>query len=156
MSLTVVEFFEQKGAVEIFCEIGKDGKQFKDINNNVSISHQTLSTRLRQAKEASLLDKEIVNLNDQIWRPTFPGKEIYDELVEQGVVEHYEVFRVSRQEFEKAEASFTEWVNENGEDIVGDEIWSLGKSSNTYKKPDNPPDLDPTELTDKDEISDDK
>lgn len=154
MAFSPAELFAEKGTVEIFCEIGEGGGRFNEILENVSISHQTLTTRLRQAQEANLLTTESVNRGNgtvHIYKYTYAGSQIYQELDERGVVDNYEVFRVARQQFEEDEASFIEWMKQNEDDVIDWSRWETA-SGDVYGKPDDkdsPDPADPSDLSDR-------
>jgi len=57
MGISLAEFFEKKGTVELFCEIDEKGERFSELRELVSISHDTLSVRLSQAEDLNLLQK---------------------------------------------------------------------------------------------------
>lgn len=52
----VREFFEKKGSVEIWLAVDKNGSTWKEIFEQVDLSHETVSVRLGTAEDLDLLD----------------------------------------------------------------------------------------------------
>lgn len=61
MSKSFEEYFESKGAVELFCVIHPLGSGFEELLNDVPVSRGTLNTRLKEGEELGLVAKTLVS-----------------------------------------------------------------------------------------------
>lgn len=116
MGVSGQQFLDSDGAIELLCELDPIGSQFSELDEELPISHTTLTTRLGEAQELTLIEKRLVEKNGKqvtVYSPTNSGARIMLELRRNGVVETYHVLKDMRSRFEKKSDAVREWVDEN-------------------------------------------
>lgn len=116
MPISPTEFIGKKGAIEVLCEINPAGSRFQELTEGVSISRPTLSNRLAEGREASLLDTEAVagkrgTTHRHVLTPR--GATVRMLLFEQNVESSYKQYRTARLQFEKNKDKFREFLRQN-------------------------------------------
>ncbi|MFD1515814.1 winged helix-turn-helix transcriptional regulator [Halomarina rubra] len=118
MVLTVSDFLNEKGAVELICEVKPRGSRQNELEEALFLSENTLRKRLAQAVEVELLTRAPA--------PGEPGRTHYFLLAKQGIMlraalDHlgttttYEAYRDARLEFIKRAEEGRKWVEQNPE-----------------------------------------
>lgn len=120
MALSVENFLRLDGTMEMFCEIGSSGRRFSELEEELEISHTTLSKRLAQGEEIGLIKTEPID--DESGRshqylPTTNAVAMMRQLQFNGVLERYEMYKESRNRFEEKVEEIREWAEENPEEF---------------------------------------
>lgn len=111
MPISIDEYLSQKGAVELLCEIDPHGSGFEELLAELPISRPTLTDRLAQGREASLLALEGISgergaTHQHVLSPQ--GATIRLWLDDNGVTTGYERYKQTRKEFHDQ----VEWTRE--------------------------------------------
>jgi len=82
VSKSAKDFFDKKGAVELFVFLGESPKRFSELEQKVSISTATLSNRLIEGREAGLiaekLDSQTEGASKKIYELSDTGQELFE------------------------------------------------------------------------------
>lgn len=117
------EFLSKAGAIELLCEIdSKDGSHFGELDDELEISHTTLSDRLSEAVSLELIDTKTVvgdRGRSHIYHLTHRGIRLRNQMEESGVVAAYRMLREAQRSFSKRSDELLEWVAENPDEIHG-------------------------------------
>jgi DNA-binding HxlR family transcriptional regulator len=102
MPISIDEYLSLKGSVELLCEINPHGSRFEALLAELPITRPTLTDRLAQGREASLLDREAVSgelgtTHTHVLSPK--GATIRLWLDDNGVTVGYERYNQARKEF---------------------------------------------------------
>lgn len=141
MGVTPDEFFTNDGAIELFCELHQTGSRFTDLNNELPISHTTLSSRLGEAQELELIEKQLMERdgnNVTVYAPTNKGARLILELRRTGVMETYQLLKEIRSRFEERSDNVREWVYENPMEFTTDSDKHLRELDNALAWSDDP------------------
>ena len=107
----LTDFFEKKGTLEIFVEVGAGSRTFNNIEDAVLASSTTVSKRLQEARELNLIEiiyKSTDHGSQKRHALTRAGREIYLWAEELGIVETVK----RRQRIERKYRSDRElWIN---------------------------------------------
>lgn len=113
----VRQYLEKPGTVALIAELYHYG-QFTDLHDNVDIATGTLQRRLEEGQELGL-----VNLGDgsypsaNNYHLTEPGKRIYHELYDQGVLTQLVYSKRTRGWYEDTREWFFNWLESNPDEI---------------------------------------
>lgn len=113
MSLTIPDFLTKKGAVEVLCEIDPNGSRFKHLKRSVPVSHQTLSDRLDEGVEVSLLNRKIITTErgtGHTYTLTPQGATFRRYLEESATVIAYRQFKQTRTQFRTKKHDACQWA----------------------------------------------
>lgn len=113
MSLSVSEFLTGKGAVELLCEVDPNGSRFKNLEDEVPVSKQTLTNRLGEGVEASLLEREFITAErgtSHVYALTPKGATFRRVLEESATVITYRQFKEVQNQLEEKKAEMREWA----------------------------------------------
>ena len=116
MGISADEFLRLDGAIELFCELRPGGSRFSDLDDELSISHTTLTARLGEAQELDLIERKLVERDGDsvpVYAPTNTGARFMLELRRQSVRETYLLLKETRNRFEQRSDDVREWVREN-------------------------------------------
>jgi len=120
MSSRLVEFLaSQSGAVEILSSIDVDGTRFGELVDRVAVSRTTVSNRLHEAKELGLVTQEAITDErgtTHKWVLTGKGARLRQVLESEGVVKHYDLIQMYRQNIEESMEDVLEQVEELAEE----------------------------------------
>ncbi|WP_324759954.1 hypothetical protein [Haloarcula montana] len=120
MPLSTSEYLSRKGTIEVLCAISPSGSQFEELVTEVSISRPTVSQRLTEGQEVSLLHRKAVtrpNGTTHLHALTPRGATIRVRLFEQGTVLSYRQYNQARKEFNKSISEFHNSVDEHPPDL---------------------------------------
>lgn len=125
MALSVEDFLSKYMAVELLCEISKNGSRFTELEEALGIASDTLTNRKNEAIEASLLKAELIggeSRGSHKYLLTEKGARIRWELDTSGTTESYHASKNARQRFEKKADEVREWVAKNPDELESE--WS--------------------------------
>jgi len=86
--------------MEILATIEVDGTSFSELDEQVGVSHDTLSTRLDEARELGLVDAEAVvdeGRTKHRWVLTGKGVRVRRVMESVGLVKNYDLLQMSRE-----------------------------------------------------------
>ena len=115
MTTSFAAFFRRKGAVELLCIADQrdfEGR-FTDLDEEINVSHSTLSKRLSEAQELGLITVAInpeASSPENVYRTTRIGKEIQSEMRGLGLPRTYEKLRTIEELFAEGSEDFVEWA----------------------------------------------
>jgi len=122
------EFLKERGTIQVICAVGEDGARFGSIKDLVSVSHDTVSKRLRVGEEYfNLFTTETVpgeRGKTHKWKLQYAGSQVLEALEEQDAVKAFEDFVYYRQNYEDREEAFLEWIADHSDEI--DMRWETG------------------------------
>lgn len=140
MALSVDEFLSKYMAVELLCEISVNGSRFSELESALDMASDTLTNRLEQGVEASLLKIEFVRgegRSSHKYLLTEKGARIRWKLDTLGATESYHVAKNARQRFEQHADTLRTWVAENQDALESDE-WNRNlQFHQRYLRPDS-------------------
>lgn len=115
MDTSFASFFRRKGAVELLCIADRRDFQgrFTDLDDEINVSHSTLSKRLSEAQELGLITVAInpeASSPENVYRTTQTGKEIQNEMRELGLPRTYEKLRTVEDLFAEGSEDLVEWA----------------------------------------------
>lgn len=115
MNPSIAAFFRRKGAVELMCIADKRDFQgrFTDLDDEINVSHSTLSKRLDEAQELSLITVGInpeANSPETVYMTTPFGEEIQSEMRELGLPRTYEKLRTIEELFAEGSEDLVRWA----------------------------------------------
>ncbi|MFC6723089.1 winged helix-turn-helix transcriptional regulator [Halobium palmae] len=108
-----------KGAIELLCEIGRDGSRYTDLLGELDITSDTLTERLNEAQAALLVEVRAgghgpgKTVNEYNLRPR--GEKVRLHLMNTGTYSSYELYRETRKKFEEDREGAREWMVENSD-----------------------------------------
>ena len=112
----VVNYLDRKGAIEVLIAVASmDGVRYTDIEPNVSISSTTLSRRLSEGVECSVLElnqRPVEYGTEKLYRHTRLGRFLYRNMDEQNIVETQHRLRELKERQEQQIADFLEWADQ--------------------------------------------
>ncbi|UOO97035.1 winged helix-turn-helix transcriptional regulator (plasmid) [Halococcus dombrowskii] len=115
MNTSFAAFFERKGAVELLCIADRRDFQgrFTDLDDEINVSHSTLSKRLSEAQELGLITVAInpeASSPETVYRTTQTGKQIQNEMRKLGLPRTYERLRTVEELFAEGSEELVEWT----------------------------------------------
>lgn len=102
MPYSIDEYLSLKGAVELICEIDPYGSRFDDLVAELPISRPTVSNRLAEGREASILEVEAISGEQGTTHKhvlTEKGALVRLELEKNGTVVAWESYKQARRQF---------------------------------------------------------
>lgn len=120
MSNDLKDYLSQKGSVELICELGPHGARFKELDDALEISHQTIIDRLKDGQALSLIERELIEGErgtSHKYVLADKGRLLRVTMETSGVVESYYVLKESRKRFEENREEALELVNESADEI---------------------------------------
>jgi len=123
MNSSFAAFFRRKGAVELLCIADRRDFQgrFTDLDDEINVSHSTLSKRLSEAQELGLITVAInpeASSPENVYRTTQTGKEIQNEMRELGLPRTYEKLRTIEDLFAEGSEDLVEWAESLDAELV--------------------------------------
>lgn len=115
MNTSFASFFRRKGAVELLCIADRRDfhGRFTDLDDEINVSHSTLSKRLSEAQELGLITVAInpeASSPENVYRTTRTGREIQSEMRELGLPRTYEKLRAIEELFAEGSEDLVEWA----------------------------------------------
>lgn len=116
MPISIDEYLDEDGAVEVLCAIQPGGSRFTKLEKEVSISEPTLSKRLAQGREAGLFEEETIRgergtSNQHVL--SHKGGILWMKLQTLSVMQSYQRYNDARKEFNQKCELIQEWVTQN-------------------------------------------
>lgn len=110
------DFLSKDGSLEMIIEIGESGASFTEIDNNVSISHSTITERFSAVEGLRVFDKRISDdsASDHTYILDSKGQVVLRKLDEVGAIEKYYQLKKLRQDFEKSCSRVDELFADDG------------------------------------------
>jgi DNA-binding HxlR family transcriptional regulator len=124
MPLSVEDFLSKYMAVELLCEISLNGSRFSELEEALDMASDTLTNRLTEGMEASVLKTELASgegRGSHKYLLTKKGALIRWKLDTLGATESYHVSKNARQRFEQHTEDLRTWVAENPDALESDE-----------------------------------
>jgi DNA-binding HxlR family transcriptional regulator len=117
MSDSVEEFFRKNGAIGLILTIGTDGARFKEIVEQVVVSHDTLSNRIDEARDIGLIEtEEISDIGTSFTNTlTDSGEICYYIMLDSGLADSYMQYISAIKEYNKLSREFTQQVEDESE-----------------------------------------
>lgn len=146
----LVEFLTSRGTLEIICVIGDSGASPTEIEEQVSISHDTVTNRLRKGKTVyNVWDAELAP-RESNYRKRFyldgVGVNVKKQIDGSGMLEAFHQLLPYRQAFWETEEDVKEWIEDNEEEVKSDfTLGGMSKSSGDTYDQDVDPDVDESE-----------
>ena len=115
--MDIPEFLSKKGGIELVLEISLEGSRFTELQEELRISPQTLSNRLKEADELLLLGAEAEQRErgrTPVYYLTPAGKFLYENFENRGMVRVYNEYKDARNQFQHKSEEMREWVSESG------------------------------------------
>ena len=115
MNTSFASFFRRKGAIELMCIADQrdfEGR-FTDLDNEINVSHSTLSKRLSEAQELGLINVAInpeADSPENVYRTTQVGRQIQSEMRELGLPRTYEKLRTIEELFTDGSEDLVKWA----------------------------------------------
>lgn len=116
MPFPVEAYLQQKGAIELLCELDPYGSRFEELLEDIPISRPTLSKRLAQAREASLLEREFETSGRGTTHRhvlTDKGAQLRLLLEDRGVTADYRNYKTAYNRFNERKASTRDYIQSN-------------------------------------------
>ena len=115
MNTSIAAFFRRKGAIELMCIADKrqDYGRFTDLDDDINVSHSTLSKRLDEAQEIGLITPGFnpkASSTETVYNTTQMGRQIQREMKELGLPRMYEKLRTIEGLFIEESEEFVEWA----------------------------------------------
>jgi DNA-binding HxlR family transcriptional regulator len=140
MTISVEEFLSEYMAVELLCEISVNGSRFSELEEALDMASDTLTNRLNEGMDASVLKAELVggeSRGSHKYLLTEKGARIRWKLDALGATESYHVSKNARQRFEQHSNDLRKWVAENPDALESDE-WNRNlQFHQRYMRPDS-------------------
>jgi DNA-binding HxlR family transcriptional regulator len=117
---TIGEYLNRQGAVALLCAVSPSGSRFTELADAVDVSRTTLSHRLEEAQEASLLttvEAEGDQRTGHEYALTESGARLLMVMNQIGLTTTYRLLRDYRRQFEEQSATVREWVERNEEKL---------------------------------------
>jgi DNA-binding HxlR family transcriptional regulator len=139
MNPSIAAFFRRKGAVELLCIADKRDFQgrFTDLDDEINVSHSTLSKRLNEAQELSLITVGInpeASSPENVYMTTPFGEEIQSEMRELGLPRTYEKLRTIEELFAEGSEDLVGWA----ENLDAELAEKAAEYSTQVEDPDGP------------------
>jgi len=138
MSSRLLEFLETSdGAMEILATIEVDGTSFSELDEQVGVSHDTLSTRLDEARELGLVDAEAVvdeGRTKHRWVLTGKGVRVRRVMESVGLVKNYDLLQMSREFVENDRENVLERIDELEQEVDLDDEVENEKALHSWKQ----------------------
>lgn len=111
------QFFTKDGSIGLIVAIGHDGARFKDIEERVVVSHDTVSRRMDEARALGLINTEAASDVGTTFRNTLTpaGEVCYLGLVELGIDEIHQEYVEIVGQYQSASREYTEKVSNKEE-----------------------------------------
>lgn len=117
---TIAEYLGRQGAVALLCTVSPNGSRFTELADAVDVSRTTLSQRLEEGQEVSLLttvEAEGDQRSGHEYALTEPGARLLMVMNQIGLTTTYRLLRDYRRQFEEQSATVREWVERNEEEL---------------------------------------
>ena len=122
----LVDFLTKKGTLEIVCAIGDSGASPTEIDEQVNVSHETVTNRLSDGQYIyNVWDAEIAPPDSdyrKIFRLDTIGLNIKKKIDEVGMLEAFHQILPYRQELRSAEQKVKEWVIQNESEVQSEYV----------------------------------
>jgi len=141
----LVEFLTKRGTLEIICVIGDSGASPTEINEKVTISHDTVTHRLRDGEKLYDVWYSELAPHESDYRKLFKldgvGENVKEQIDEDGMLEAFHQLLPYRQALWDAEENVKEWIEENEDEVQSDfVIGDIGRSDGeAYDQEEDPP-----------------
>jgi len=114
MGNQIEDFFSRQGSIGLILAIGIDGARFNEITEQVVVSHDTLSTRIDEARNMGLINTEgITEVGTSFTnRLTDSGEICYIQMIELGVDEAYTEYTNAIEKYNRLSLEFTHHVKD--------------------------------------------
>lgn len=115
MNFSIAAFFRRKGAIELLCIADQKDfhGRFTDLDNEINVSHSTLSKRLDEAQELDLITVAIspeASSPEPVYRTTRIAREIQSEMRQLGLPRTYQKLRTVEGFFAGGSEELVEWT----------------------------------------------
>lgn len=122
-----LEYLDRKGAIELLCEVKPGGSRFSELDDALPVSHQTLSRRLEEGRDASLLERKAISghrgtTHTHLLTPRGAKLRLWWE--ERGLTASYQLYKKARQQFLDEAAAMRDELEGDDDDttpLVADE-----------------------------------
>lgn len=116
MSLSTRAYLSRKGTVELLCEINPEGSRFEELVDEVPVSRPTLSKRLAEGREVSILERQPITgaqgtTHEHNLTPR--GATVRMRLFEQGLVLEFQQYKQARKQFKASSDEFQQEMTSN-------------------------------------------
>lgn len=110
--MSIHEFFQKKGAIELLCEIDPHGSRYMVLKESVfTISPKTVSKRVAEARDIGLLEvKYIGGYKNHVFTPN--GASIRLLLDDMGVTGMYRHYKNAHNQFKDEKDKMKEWAKD--------------------------------------------
>lgn len=111
----LMTFLQKRGAVELMATVDTEGVRYKEMEESVGVSHDTLSKHLTQAEHLGLIETEQIHgergrSHKYVLTPL--GARIHLNLERKGAVNDYRLLQMYRQRTAEHEEDILEWIEE--------------------------------------------
>ena len=115
--ITVSSYLNNRGAVELLCEIEPNGSQFTWLVDESPVSRSTVSSRLQEGEELGLYERREIEGRgtSHTYQLTEKGAKLRLYLDHTGLAERCRTIEALRQQFDEGVKSLTKWAKENEE-----------------------------------------
>lgn len=124
MTLSASDYLSNKGAIELLCEISPEGTRFEELVSEVPVSRPTLSKRLAEGREVSLLKRQPITgeqgtTHEHTLTPR--GATVRVRLFEQGLVLEYQQYKQALKQFKTSTEEFQQAIKTNPPNLGNEE-----------------------------------
>lgn len=121
-SESISDFLQKRGALGILTLLSTaDGRRFKDLDEQLTISSSTLTLRLTEARGLGLvvpgMDTDETSVNNE-YRITTRGKRVARRMESQGLIHAIQTILDYQQEVESEMGDLLNWVKTNQDELA--------------------------------------
>jgi DNA-binding HxlR family transcriptional regulator len=116
----IASYLTRQGAVALLCVLSPNGSRFTELADAVDVSRTTLSQRLEEGQEVSLIttvesDDDERTAHEYVL--TEAGARLRMVMNQSGLTTTYRLLRDYRRQFDEQSATVCEWAKRNEEEL---------------------------------------